>query len=76
MSVAELADGFPVSRPAVSQHLRVLKDAGLVTGRRDGNRCLYQFDPTGLDALRAYLDRFWGQALTAFKTEAERGPNM
>jgi len=72
MSVAELAAGFPVSRPAVSQHLRVLKDAGLVIGRREGTRCRYQLDPTGLDALRSYLDRFWDQSLAAFKAEAER----
>ena len=72
MSVAELAAGFPVSRPAVSQHLRVLKDAGLVIGRREGTRCIYQLDHAGLDALRSYLDRFWEQSLAAFKVEAER----
>lgn len=71
MSVAELAERFPVSRPAVSQHLRVLKRAGLVVDRRDGTRRIYQLDPTGLDALRSYLDRFWG-ALAAFKVAAER----
>jgi DNA-binding transcriptional ArsR family regulator len=76
MSVAELAQGFPVSRPAVSQHLRVLKDAGLVTARRDGTRCLYKLDPNGLEALRSYLDRFWEQSLSAFKQEAERSPRQ
>ena len=71
-AVVELADGLPVSRPAVSQHLRVLKEAGLVVDRRAGTRRLYQLDPTGLDALRSYLDRFWDQALAAFKVAAER----
>jgi DNA-binding transcriptional ArsR family regulator len=60
-----------VSRPAVSQHLRVLKDAGLVIDRRDGNRRLYQLNLDGLAALRSYLDRFWEQSLAAFKAEAE-----
>ena len=71
-SVGELADGLPVSRPAVSQHLRVLKDAGLVFDRPDGTRRLYQLDPDGVGALRTYVDRFWTQALAAFKDAAER----
>jgi DNA-binding transcriptional ArsR family regulator len=73
-SVGELAEGLPVTRPAVSQHLRVLKDAGLVFDRPDGTRRLYQLDPDGLGALRAYVDRFWTQSLAAFKEAAERDP--
>jgi len=77
-AVGELAEELPVSRPAVSQHLKVLKDAGLVMDRPEGSRRLYQVDPDGVGALRAYLDRFWNQALTAFKgaveqADAERG---
>jgi DNA-binding transcriptional ArsR family regulator len=71
-SVGELARGLPVSRPAVSQHLKVLKEAGLVVDRPDGTRRVYEIDPHGLGALRAWLDQFWGDALTAFKAEAER----
>ncbi len=71
-AVGELASEFPVSRPAVSQHLRVLKDAGLVTDRRDGNRRLYAVDPNGVDAMRAYFDTFWSDALAAFQKAAER----
>src|SRR3954466_7166486 len=71
-SVGELADGMPVSRPAVSQHLRVLKEAGLVTDRPDGARRVYQIDPQGLRQLRAWLDRFWDVALDAFTAEVER----
>lgn len=71
-AVGELAEELPVSRPAVSQHLRVLKDAGLVTDRAAGNRRIYQLDPTGVGALRAYLDEFWNQALASFKQAAER----
>jgi len=69
--VGELAKDLPVSRPAVSQHLKVLKEAGLVTDRQVGNRRLYQLDPKGIGALRAYLDQFWNQALAAFKDAAE-----
>jgi DNA-binding transcriptional ArsR family regulator len=69
-AVGELAGELPVSRPAVSQHLRVLKGAGLVTDRAAGNRRIYQVDPTGLSALRAYLDSFWNQALASFKVAA------
>ncbi len=71
-SVGELAEGLPVSRPAVSQHLKVLKDAGLVVDRPEGNRRIYQLNPEGIGALRAYLDQFWSRALAAFKTAAER----
>ena len=70
-AVVDLADGLPVSRPAVSQHLRVLKEAGLVVDRPMGARRLYQVDPDGLGALRSYLDRFWDRALAAFKQAAE-----
>jgi DNA-binding transcriptional ArsR family regulator len=71
-AVGELASGLPVSRPAVSQHLKVLKDAGLVVDRPDGNRRIYQLDQDGVAALRAYLDRFWNRSLAAFKDAAER----
>jgi DNA-binding transcriptional ArsR family regulator len=70
-AVGELASGLPVSRPAVSQHLRVLKQAGLVTERREGTRRIYQLDPDGLAAIRAYFDDFWTEALAAFKAAAE-----
>ena len=70
--VGEIASGLPVSRPAVSQHLKVLKEAGLVFDRPDGNRRLYAIDPNGVGALRAYLDQFWNQALASFKEAAER----
>jgi DNA-binding transcriptional ArsR family regulator len=71
-AVGELASELPVSRPAVSQHLKVLKDARLVVDRRDGNRRIYQLDPDGVGALRADLDRFWGRALAAFKAAVEQ----
>ena len=71
-AVGELASGLPVSRPAVSQHLRVLKAAGLVTDRPAGSRRIYQVDPAGVSALRAYLDTFWNQSLASFKAAAER----
>ena len=71
-AVGELARDLPVSRPAVSQHLKVLKDAGLVIDRRAGNRRIYQLDPDGVGALRAYLDQFWNRALMAFKTAIEQ----
>ena len=74
-SVGELAQGLPVSRPAVSQHLKVLKDAGLVADRAEGTRRVYEIDPHGLGALRAWLDQFWGDALAAFKAEAEKDPS-
>jgi DNA-binding transcriptional ArsR family regulator len=72
-AVGRLADGLPVSRPAVSQHLKVLKEAGLVSEEQDGTRRIYRIDPNGLGALRAWLDRFWDGALEAFKAEAEKG---
>jgi DNA-binding transcriptional ArsR family regulator len=72
-AVGELASELPVSRPAVSQHLKVLKDAGLVSDRRAGNRRIYQLDPAGVGALRVYLDQFWNQAMTAFKAAVEEG---
>ena len=71
-AVGELALDLPVSRPAVSQHLKVLKDVGLVTDRRVGNRRLYRVDPDGVDALRAYLDKFWNRSLAAFKAAADQ----
>src|SRR6476469_1895933 len=70
-AVGAIARGMPVSRPAVSQHLRVLKEAGLVADRPEGTRRVYHIDPQGLGALRAWLDQFWDQALAAFATEVE-----
>ena len=71
-SVGELANTLPVTRPAVSQHLKVLKEAGLVTDRAQGRQRVYRIDPQGLGQLRAWLDNFWEVALEAFKTEVER----
>ena len=71
-AVGEIAAELPVSRPAVSQHLRVLKEAGLVTERRDGTRRLYRLDPSGLEELRTYFEQFWDDALEAFKDAAAR----
>ena len=71
-AVGELARELPVSRPAVSQHLRVLKDAGLVIDRPDGNRRVYHVNPDGLQALRAELDQFWSSALAGFKETVEQ----
>jgi len=62
---------FPVSRPAISQHLRVLKQANLVTDRPEGNRRLYQLNPEGFETVREYLEQFWGQALSAFRRKVE-----
>ena len=73
-SVGALATGLPVSRPAVSQHLKALKEAGLVTDQADGSRRVYQIDPDGLAELRRWLDLFWIDALEAFKNEVEK-PN-
>ena len=70
-AVGEIAARLPVSRPAVSQHLRVLKEAGLVTERQNGTRRLYRVDPDGLAGLRAYLEGFWEEALASFKAAAE-----
>jgi len=72
MPVGELASGLPVSRPAVSQHLKVLKDAGLVLDQRDGTRRLYRLDPHGIEGMRRYFDTFWQHALTAFKEAVEK----
>lgn len=74
LPVGAVAQGLPVSRPAVSQHLRVLKDAGLVSEQREGTKRLYGVSPRGLVELRRYLDRFWGEVLQSFKAEAEREP--
>ena len=73
LAVGEIARELPVSRPAVSQHLRVLKDAGLVVDRAAGTRRIYRVDPQGIGAMRAELDRFWTQALATFK-EVVEGP--
>jgi DNA-binding transcriptional ArsR family regulator len=71
-AVGDLASELPVSRPAVSQHLKVLKDARLVVDQRAGTRRIYRVDPDGLGALRAYLDHFWDQAMAGFKTAVEQ----
>jgi DNA-binding transcriptional ArsR family regulator len=76
LSVGELAARLPVSRPAVSQHLRALKQAGLVIDRAVGTRRIYQLDPAGVADLRAYLDRIWADALTAFQLAVESGPSQ
>lgn len=70
--VGAIARGLPVSRPAVSQHLKVLKEAGLVADRPEGTRRVYFIDPQGLGALRKWLDQFWDDALTAFAAEVEK----
>jgi DNA-binding transcriptional ArsR family regulator len=70
--VTTIARGLPVSRPAVSQHLKVLKEAGLVTDRPEGTRRVYSIDPLGLGELRRWLDQFWDEALAAFQAEVER----
>jgi DNA-binding transcriptional ArsR family regulator len=72
LSVAEVADGLPVSRPAVSQHLKVLLDAGLVHVRHEGTRNVYQVNPRAVAEMRSYLDKFWENALAAFKDAVER----
>jgi DNA-binding transcriptional ArsR family regulator len=71
--VGELAEGLPVSRPAVSQHLKVLKEARLVSEQQEGARRIYRIDPEGLGQLRRWLDGFWDHALGNFKAEAEKG---
>jgi DNA-binding transcriptional ArsR family regulator len=70
-AVRELADQLPVSRPAVSQHLKVLAEAGLVVSRAQGTSRIYELDPQGLEGLRDYLDGFWNRSLTAFRRRAE-----
>lgn len=72
MAVGKLAAGLDVTRPAVSQHLKVLKDAGLVIDQQDGTRRLYSVDQRGVEAMRSYLDRFWDRNLAAFKAAAEQ----
>ena len=72
MSVGELADQLPVTRPAVSQHLKVLKDAALVRDEAQGTRRVYRIDPAGLGAIRQWLDRHWERALAAYIEQAER----
>ena len=71
MPVGELARDFPISRPAISQHLRILKRANLVVDQPIGNRRLYTVDPAGIDALRAYFEQFWNHTLAAFKQAVE-----
>ena len=71
-AVGEIAGGLPVSRPAVSQHLKVLKEAGLVVDEPAGNRRIYRVNPDGLAELRADLDRFWRGALAAYKATVEQ----
>ena len=71
-AVGEIANELPVSRPAVSQHLKVLKQAGLVTDRAEGTRRLYQLNPHGIQDLRAYFDQFWNQALASFKEAVQQ----
>jgi DNA-binding transcriptional ArsR family regulator len=75
MSVGRLAGGLRVTRPAVSQHLKVLKEAGLVSPRQEGTRRIYRIDPRGIEAMHRYLDRFWDRALVAFKAAAEEESN-
>ena len=72
--VGQLARELPISRPAVSQHLKVLKEAGLVFDRRTGTRRVYQVDPKAVEALREYFDSFWGHALASFRAAAEDQP--
>ena len=72
-AVVELAAELPLTRPAVSQHLKVLREAGLVTDRAEGTRRIYQVNPAGLEAVRDWLDGFWDEALAAFKAAAEAG---
>ena len=73
-TVGELAQQLPITRSAVSQHLRVLKDGGLVISRAEGTRRIYRLNPDGVTALRAYLDRVWAEALTAFGKAAQAAP--
>ena len=75
IAVNELANLLPVSRPAVSQHLRVLKEAGLVTDSKAGTRRLYQLDPAGVERMRAHFDQMWTNALDKFQAAAEKKPS-
>lgn len=75
-TVGRLAARMPVSRPAVSQHLKVLKEAGLVTDKAEGTRRVYQIDPRGLAAVRRWLDQFWDEALASFQTEFDHEPSI
>ena len=75
-AVGELAGELPISRPAVSQHLKVLKEAGLVGFPAVGSRRIYYVDPYGVETLRAYLDGFWNRSLAAFKTAVEQGEEI
>ena len=70
-SVAEIADRLPISRPAVSRHLRLLKEAGLVADRADGTRRIYRLDDEGVEAMQAYMRQVWGDAVTRFRIAAE-----
>jgi len=72
LPVGKLAGDFPVSRPAISQHLRILKQANLVVDKPAGNRRVYQLNPEGFDSLREYFDQFWTQSLSAFKKKVEK----
>jgi DNA-binding transcriptional ArsR family regulator len=74
-AVQEIADHFPVSRPAISQHLRVLKDAGLVLDEAVGSRRIYRVNPGGIEEIRSYFDRFWSDALSSFKAFIETDPS-
>jgi DNA-binding transcriptional ArsR family regulator len=71
VSVGKLAEEFPISRPAISQHLKVLKEASLVTDRPEGARRVYQLNPQGFESLREYFDQFWNLALAAFQQKVE-----
>jgi DNA-binding transcriptional ArsR family regulator len=75
-AVQEIADHFPVSRPAISQHLRVLKNAGLVLDEAVGNRRIYRVNPSGIEDIRAYFERFWDDALSSFKTFIETNQSV
>src|SRR5439155_23263533 len=75
-AVGTIARGMPVSRPAVSQHLKALKEAGLVADRPEGTRRVYFIDPQGLGALRKWLDQFWDEALASFQAEVERASDQ
>ena len=75
-AVSTIARGMPVSRPAVSQHLKALKEAGLVSDRPEGTRRVYFIDPRGLGALRKWLDQFWDEALASFQAEVERASDQ